>query len=64
MLKISNLSLIAALASTAVAHAAAPAPTTGRLTLKGVDYHYEVRGQGEPLLLLHGGLGSSDMFEP
>ena len=41
-----------------------PAKTTGRETLNGVDYHYEVRGQGDPLLLLHGGLGSSDMFEP
>src|SRR5262249_27069724 len=43
---------------------AAPAKTGGRVTLKGVDYAYDVRGQGEPLLLLHGGLGSSDMFEP
>ena len=38
--------------------------TSGRATIKGVDYYYEVRGQGEPLLLLHGGLGNSDMFEP
>jgi len=42
----------------------APAASSGRATLKGVDYHYDVRGQGEPLLLLHGGLGNSDMFEP
>jgi pimeloyl-ACP methyl ester carboxylesterase len=56
------LAVLAALASTA--SAAAPAKTTGRATLKGVDYYYEVRGQGEPLLLLHGGLGSIDMFEP
>jgi pimeloyl-ACP methyl ester carboxylesterase len=42
----------------------APANSSGRATLKGVDYHYDVRGQGEPLLLLHGGLGNSDMFEP
>ena len=40
------------------------AKTSGRATIKGVDYYYEVRGQGEPLLLLHGGLGSIDMFEP
>jgi pimeloyl-ACP methyl ester carboxylesterase len=53
------------LSAAAVGHAhAAPAKTGGRVTLKGVDYAYEVRGQGEPLLLLHGGLGSSDMFEP
>ena len=57
------LAVLTALASTA--SAAAPAKTTtGHATLKGVDYYYEVRGQGEPVLLLHGGLGSIDMFEP
>jgi pimeloyl-ACP methyl ester carboxylesterase len=30
----------------------------------GVNYYYEIHGPGEPLLLLHGGLGSIDMFEP
>ena len=30
----------------------------------GVNYYYEVHGAGEPLLLLHGGLGSIDMFGP
>ncbi len=30
----------------------------------GVNYYYEIHGQGEPLLLLHGGLGSIDMFGP
>ncbi len=44
--------------------AAAPKPTTGRVTVKGVDYYYEVRGKGEPLLLLHGGLLSTDSFAP
>lgn len=42
---------------------AAPA-TSGRETINGVAYYYEVRGKGEPLLLLHGGLGSIDMFRP
>jgi pimeloyl-ACP methyl ester carboxylesterase len=36
----------------------------GHFAVNGVDYYYEVRGQGEPLLLLHGGLGSIDMFAP
>ncbi|MGH2362670.1 MAG: alpha/beta fold hydrolase, partial [bacterium] len=27
-------------------------------------YYYEITGKGEPLLLLHGGLGSIDMFGP
>jgi pimeloyl-ACP methyl ester carboxylesterase len=44
---------------------AAPAPKkTGHLAVNGVNYYYEVRGEGEPLLLLHGGLGSIDMFAP
>ena len=40
------------------------ATKTGRVEIAGVNYYYEVRGQGEPLLLLHGGLGSLDMFGP
>jgi pimeloyl-ACP methyl ester carboxylesterase len=40
------------------------AAKSGRLPINGVDYYYEVHGQGEPLLLLHGGLGSIDMFGP
>lgn len=34
----------------------------GRLTVNGIDYYYEIRGEGEPLLLLHGGLGQIEMF--
>jgi pimeloyl-ACP methyl ester carboxylesterase len=44
--------------------AAGPKPETGRATIRGVDYYYEVHGKGEPLLLLHGGLLSSDSFAP
>jgi hypothetical protein len=47
------------------AAAAAPAAKqTGRMALDGVDYYYEVHGKGEPVLILHGGLGSIDMFGP
>jgi pimeloyl-ACP methyl ester carboxylesterase len=35
---------------------------SGRVQANGVDYYYEIHGSGEPLLLLHGGLGSMDMF--
>src|SRR5690606_27481511 len=42
-----------------------PAPVrTGHIPANGLDYYYEIHGDGEPLLLLHGGLGSIDMFGP
>lgn len=36
----------------------------GYVSANGVSYYYEIHGRGEPLLLLHGGLGSIDMFRP
>jgi pimeloyl-ACP methyl ester carboxylesterase len=36
----------------------------GHVLANGVNYYYEIHGRGEPLLLLHGGLGSIDMFRP
>ena len=41
-----------------------PVKTTGHIEVRGVNYYYEIHGTGEPLLLLHGGLGSIDMFGP
>ena len=37
---------------------------SGYLSVNGVNYHYQVHGKGEPLLLLHGGLGQFEMFGP
>jgi pimeloyl-ACP methyl ester carboxylesterase len=55
-------------ARAAEAGAAPPAksvPTKkGYVLANGVNYYYEIHGRGEPVLLLHGGLGSIDMFGP
>ena len=37
---------------------------TGHIPANGVNYYYEIYGRGAPLLVLHGGLGSIDMFKP
>jgi pimeloyl-ACP methyl ester carboxylesterase len=45
--------------------AATPMPTkSGHAAVNGVNYYYAVYGRGEPLLLLHGGLGQIEMFGP
>ncbi len=41
-----------------------PQVRSGHLPVNGINYYYEIHGTGEPLLLLHGGLGSIDMFGP
>jgi pimeloyl-ACP methyl ester carboxylesterase len=36
----------------------------GYVPANGVTYYYEIHGRGEPIPLLHGGLGSIEMFGP
>src|SRR5213596_2068667 len=44
---------------------ATPKPTkSGHAAVNSVNYYYAVYGTGEPLLLLHGGLGQIEMFGP
>jgi pimeloyl-ACP methyl ester carboxylesterase len=39
--------------------------TTGRYAdVNGISLYYETHGSGRPLILLHGGLGSGEMFGP
>ena len=66
MMKLSNLARVfgAALALAAAATAPAAPAKSGYVKANGLDYYYEIRGKGEPLLLLHGGLGSTAMFAP
>jgi pimeloyl-ACP methyl ester carboxylesterase len=57
--------LTIAMAPLAVAAAQAPKPdSSGYVNANGVNYWFEIHGKGEPLLLLHGGLGSTSMFGP
>jgi len=45
--------------------AAVPKPAkSGHVSANGVSYYYQIHGKGEPLLLLHGGLGQIEMFGP
>ena len=32
--------------------------------VNGVSLYYKEHGSGEPLVLLHGGIGAGEMFEP
>ena len=44
---------------------ATPKPTkSGHAAVNGVDYYYAVYGKGEPLLIFHGGMYSTEMFGP
>ena len=41
------------------------APGTGQYAeVNGINLYFETRGAGRPLILLHGGLGSGEMFGP
>jgi pimeloyl-ACP methyl ester carboxylesterase len=43
----------------------APAKGTGQYAdVNGINLYYETHGKGRPLILLHGGLGSGEMFGP
>jgi pimeloyl-ACP methyl ester carboxylesterase len=45
-----------------IALAASPTVTSGYAPIHGLKLYYEIHGAGAPLILLHGGLGATDMF--
>jgi pimeloyl-ACP methyl ester carboxylesterase len=43
-------------------HGQEPAANSGYAPVDGLKMYYEIHGQGQSLILIHGGLGSGDMF--
>lgn len=41
-----------------------PVTKRGYVAVNGVNYHYQIRGKGKPVLLLHGGLLHTELFGP
>ena len=39
-----------------------PVPRTGYAPVNGLKLYYEIHGNGDPLILLHGGVGATEMF--
>ncbi|HUP87944.1 MAG TPA: alpha/beta hydrolase [Longimicrobiales bacterium] len=53
---------MAAMLATTTNDANAQTPASGYAPVNGLKMYYEIHGSGEPLVLLHGGLGAADMF--
>jgi pimeloyl-ACP methyl ester carboxylesterase len=47
-----------------VASQTAPVATSGLAAVNGIELAYQAFGEGDPLILLHGGFGSVEMFGP
>jgi pimeloyl-ACP methyl ester carboxylesterase len=59
--------VVAAFATAPIAHTQVPVAkpdSSGYVSANGIEYWFEIRGDGEPLLLLHGGLMSTEGFGP
>src|SRR5437764_10138420 len=56
--------IAASLAAPTIAETVPKPSKSGHAAVNGVNYYYAGYGTGEPLLLLHGGLGQIEMFGP
>lgn len=63
-IQLATAALAFAMAPLAAAQEAPKPDSSGYVAANGVNYWFEIHGKGEPLLLLHGGLGSTGMFGP
>lgn len=61
---LATVALVVTMAPLAAAQEAPKPDSSGYVTANGVNYWFETHGKGEPLILLHGGLGSTSMFGP
>jgi len=58
------VAVAAAVGLSAAAAFAQSAPESGYAPVNGLKMYYEIRGSGQPLVLLHGGVGAIEMFAP
>jgi hypothetical protein len=60
--RIAFIAAVATFAATRAAHtqSVAKPDTSGYIAANGVNYWFEIRGKGEPLVLLHGGLFTTE----
>jgi pimeloyl-ACP methyl ester carboxylesterase len=56
--------MLMAVSTSAHAQQTSTAFRSGYAPMNGLRMYYEIHGTGQPLILVHGGLGSSDMFVP